>query len=100
VEKKGEVSYHFCNEDGGEVKTKASRRERSNRYLGGNWNECLVYTGKKSGNVYYTWQLSTGEPIDRIGESKKNRYRATQLWGGVIFIAIVQKLITIVTDML
>jgi len=70
VEKNGEVSYHFYNEDGKEVKTEASSWETGNRYVDGNWYECLVYTGKKSGNIYYTWQLGTGQLVDRKGKVK------------------------------
>ncbi|CAM6004407.1 unnamed protein product [Sphagnum balticum] len=58
-EKNKHVFYHFRNEEGKEVQTKAGDWKKGSRYFEGTLYECLVYIGKTSGRVYYTWQLGT-----------------------------------------
>jgi hypothetical protein len=58
-EKNKLLFYHFRNEEGKEVQTKAGDWKKGSRYFEGTSHECLVYIGKASGRVYHTWQLGT-----------------------------------------
>ena len=52
--------YYFTNKEVKNVRTHESDWKKGSRYDDGNEYECLVYVGKTSGRVYYTWQVGCG----------------------------------------
>lgn len=53
-------SYEFQREDGGRIHTEASDWKPESVPYKGKLVNCWMYTGKKTGNRYYTWEMGSG----------------------------------------